>query len=293
MKQFFKKIAIRLRQFAIAPFFEQRRTNPVEQQLLRLTYQRMQAAGEKLPALADTGFQCYSQTDEDGILLYIFALVGVTSRSCVELCAGDGMECNTANLIINHGWRGLLIDGHPSRVARAREFYGRHPATRILPPTIVEVWITRSNVNEVLHRSGFSGEVDLLSLDMDGVDYWILEAITAITPRVIVLEYHDILGPDRRVTVPYSDTFDGWIHTTDGAPDYCGASLAAYVKLGEQKGYRLVGVNRLGYNAFFIRHDLAPELPTVTPRECFRHPRVFQAMQERYPKVANLPWEEV
>ena len=224
---------------------------------LKLYYRSLLGTG-RLPTLDEVGFKVLSQADEDGILLYIFllyifALIGAPTKTSVELCAGSGIECNTSNLFIHHGWSGLLIDGDRQMVRDGQDFYRRNRHTCVYPPTFVHSWITRDNVNQVLVDSGFAGEIDLLSLDMDGVDYWIWDAMTEIRPRVVVLEYQDILGPDRAVTVPYADDFNAWVHpTTRDMPNFCGASLSAFVKLGRRKGYRLVGCNRYGYNAFFV-----------------------------------------
>jgi hypothetical protein len=130
---------------------------------------------------------------------------------------------------------------------------------------------------------------------MDGVDYWIWEAITACTPRVVVLEYQDILGPVRAVTVPYADDFNAWQYsTTGGMPNFCGASLAAFVKLARKKGYRLVGCNRYGFNAFFVRNPLGEkQLPEVEVASCFKHPKVLEGMRDRFPLVQGMPWVEV
>jgi len=246
-------------------------------------------------ALAEYGFSCYSQTDEDGILLYLFALAGTTNRTCVEICAGDGIECNSANLILNHGWTGLLVDGDESNVARGAAFYAQSRQAWVYPPRFAHAWVTRDNVDQLLADNGFSGEIDLLSLDLDGVDYWIWEAITEVTPRIVVLEYQDILGPDRAWTVPYADDFDAWRHSsTGGMPNFAGASLRAFVKLGERKGYRLVGINRYGFNAFFVRDDVGPELfPELAVEACFGHPKTQAGIRDRFPLVAELPWVEV
>jgi hypothetical protein len=262
---------------------------------LSFAYRRLLAEGAKLPPFADTGFKAYSQTDEDGLLLFIFALIGTTNRRCVEICASDGVECNTANLLINHGWTGLLFDGNPELVRRGRAFYQSNRSTYVAPPTFVCSWITRSNINELLRQNGCTGEIDLLSLDMDGVDYWVWEAIDAVTPRVVVVEYQDIIGPDRALTVPYAEDFDARRYpTTDGMPNFAGASLAAFVKLARRKGYRLVGCNRYGYNAFFVRHGLGEDaLPEIKPGDCFRHPKTTWGMEHRWPTVKHLPWVEV
>jgi hypothetical protein len=262
---------------------------------LSVTYQQVIAAGAPLPSLADAEMRFYSQSGEDGIIQLLLAATGTQTRRAVEICAGDGVECNSANLIVNHGWTGLLVDGGDEILIRGRRFYEEGAQTWYWPPVLKQAWVTRDNINKIVIDAGFDGDIDLLSIDLDGVDYWIWEALTVITPRVVVLEYQDILGPDRSWTVPYSDDFDGWrTSQSDGMPNFAGASLRAFAKLGAAKGYRLVGVNRLGYNAFFVREDLRAEgLPTVAVEDCFAHPKVRDGMRERFPQVADQPWVEV
>jgi hypothetical protein len=265
------------------------------QVLLRTLYHDMAVSGRALPRWEDAGFKVFSQTDEDGLLLYAFALIGTHNKTAVEICAGNGIECNSANLIINHGWNALLVDGNEKAVETGIQHYRKHRWTYVYPPTFRHAWITRDNVNALIIANGFDGEIDLLSIDLDGVDYWIWEAITACNPRVVVVEYQDIIGPERALTVPYSHDFNAWIHPmTDGIPNYFGASLPAFVKLAARKGYRLVGCNHLGYNAFFVRRGLCEDLlPEVPVSHCFRHPKVFKGMRERFETVKDYPWVEV
>jgi len=260
-----------------------------------MDFRRLIEDGRPLPRIGDIGFKCYSQTDEDGILLFLFSVLGVSKKLCVEIGAGDGIECNTANLILNHGWHGLLVDGDIALVERGRSFYSRSPLTYVFPPRFVCSWVTRQSVNDLLTANGFAGEIDLLSLDLDGIDYWIWDAIAAVAPRVVVVEYQDILGPDRTWTVPYSDNFSSSDYPkTDDMPDFAGASLGAFVKLGRRRGYRLVGVNRCGYNAFFVKNGASDQLlPEIDPRDCFSHPKVVWGMRERFPGIKDLPWVEV
>jgi hypothetical protein len=262
---------------------------------LRLTYQALAKSGGVLPRLHDVGFKVFSQSDEDGILLYIFSIIGTRTKASVEVCAGSGLECNTANLIINHGWNALLVDGNASLVRRGIDFYRRNPHTYVYPPRFVASWVTRENVNEIISTNGFKGEIDLLSIDMDGIDYWIWEAIQVIDPRVVVVEYQDIIGPEKALTVPYDANFKASSYpTTLGMPNFCGASLPAFVKLAAAKGYRLVGCNRYGYNAFFIKKSIGEkEIPEIDLRDCFTHPKVFWGMKERFPTVEAHPWVEV
>ncbi len=262
-------------------------------QLLLLAQYRSIAEGKSSPLpLSDVEFRAYSQNGEDGILLYILGLLGMGKRRCVEICAGDGVENNTANLIVNHGWSGLLFEGDPALVQHARAFYSRCRDTAHFPPTIVNTWITRENINDLIRQHGLEGPIDLLSLDIDGIDYWLWEAIDVIQPRVVVAEVQAIWGAERSLTVPYAPDFRcGFM---EGFGVYCGASLPAFVKLARRKGYRLVGVQRLGFNAFFVQNGLCEELlPEVDARDCMDLPFVSWAQRVLQPKAVNLPWVEV
>lgn len=274
---------------------QERFTSAPVQILLQLEFRRLQQSGASLPSFSDIGFQVRSQTDEDGILLYVFALIGTVNKRCVEVCAGDGIECNTANLILHHGWDGLMVDGNADLVARGKAFYRAAPETRCYPPRFVCSWITRDNINQILVDNDFTGEIDLLSLDLDGNDYWIWKAIEVIQPRVVILEYNDILGPNKAWTIRYSDQFQASDYPrTDGLPNFGGASLPAFVKLGRQKGYRLIGCNRLQYNAIFIQEGCGEAyFPEVEAAQCLTHPKVVWGIRERFTTVKDLPWVEV
>jgi hypothetical protein len=132
--------------------------------------QQARSAAPPRPTLRDVEFRTFSQNGEDGALLYIFSLIGTTNRKVVEVCAGNGLECNAANLVITHGWKGLLVDGDERNVTAARQMYSLLQDTFIRPPVIAHSWVTAENVNDLLASHGFSGEIDLLSLDIDGVD---------------------------------------------------------------------------------------------------------------------------
>jgi hypothetical protein len=239
----------------------------IGQILLRLRYQDLPRRGIDLPTLQDVEFRCYSQNGEDGILLYIFALLGTTNRKVVEICAGDGIECNAANLLINHGWSGLLLGGDAELVARGRTFYASCRNTWVAPPTFVNAWITTDTVNGLVGEHGFSGAIDLLSLDVDGNDYWIWKALDCVSPRVVVLEFNAGFGPDVSASMSYQPDFrlDYTIQ-----PYRCGARLPAFVKLARARGYRLVGVQSRGFNAFFVRNGIGDELlPERSVMECY------------------------
>lgn len=261
----------------------------VSQKALMQQYRLLANQGVNcLPPLADVGFRKYSQFEEDGLLLYIFSLIAPINRTCVEICAGDGRECNTTNLIVNHGWWGYLFDGNQKNVDVGRDFFSSNKDTFRHPPRFQKTWITAENVNDELRRAGVDGPVDLLSLDIDGMDYWVWKAIAAIDPQVVVCETHNPIPPDLALTVPYDPAF------TYESPDYRGASLAAMCKLGRDKGYRLIGTHRFGFNAFFIKNGVGDEyFPEVDPASCLNDPYTRLSRQERWPKAQGFAWQQV
>ena len=270
-------------------------TNLRLNQMQMVQHYRVIREGRAQPlSFRDVEFRAYSQNGEDGILLYILSLLGIENGGrCIEICCGTGMECNTANLIVNHGWSGFLVDGDTVHVKRARAFFRRR-APRLGPPKVVACFVTAENVNSILADNGFERDIELLSLDMDGNDYWVLKSL-AIEPKVIVLEYNNVLGPDLSITMPYVADFPIQKEvSSQGAVEYTGASLRAFTKLCKLKGYRLVGCESSGFNAFFVRQGLAEDhLPEIDVTECFRSPNTIWAMQHRWPLTKDLEWVEV
>jgi hypothetical protein len=265
------------------------RNSQIEQRTLYFAWREALRAGRPLPPPGEAAFRAWSQTDEDGILLLIFAAIGFTNRTCVDLGSALPEGSNTANLIFNWGFWGLLVDGDPANAEAARVLFREHSDTWVYPPRVVHAWITRDNVNELITAQGLEGEIDLLSIDLDGVDWWICREIQAVKPRAIVVEVQDIWGTEEAVTVPYSPDFR---HGVDY--DYCGASLMAWIKMMRERGYRLVATNRLGYNAFFVREDLAPAaLPELVPGACLQHHRNRTEGPTRLARSRSRAWDRV
>lgn len=209
------------------------------------------------PALADprrlekSGWKAYSQNDEDGILAEIFRRIGAVHKSFVEFGCGDGLENNTAYLLAQ-GWRGLWMDGDD----RNSQMIG-HGFGPLIEHGLLQFrceFITRDNIDGLIAAAGLGDEIDLLSIDLDGNDYYLWEAINCISPRVVVAEYNAKFQPPFAWRIAYNAK-----HAWQG-DDYAGVSLSALEELGRRKGYRLVGCNLSGVNAFFVRQDLAGDL---------------------------------
>ncbi len=284
MKQFFRKISRRIVDRLSSEIMARQllleKTSPQTKIALRslyLSYRKSVERGEKFPSVWDTGFRIFSQFDEDGIILFLLGVVGIGPAKFVEIGGGDGVwASNCANLALNLGFDGLFIDGNQELINRGLKFYAEQPDTQFYPPRFRHALVTKSNINEILREAEFDGEVDLLSIDIDGNDYWIWEAIECIQPRIVVTETHVEFG-QRSIVVPYKEDF---MWQPGMNPHYLGASPVAMTKLADRLGYRLVGANRFGFNTFYVRKDLGIDLiPEIDVADLFRHPRNRERMQ--------------
>lgn len=238
----------------------------VAQRTLYLNHRSAIAKGEYV-ALKDTGFRAFSQFEEDGLLLYIFAAIGMTKKTFIEIGADDGINSNCANLALNFGWHGVFIDGNSKAIERGNHFYGKYPHPWGAKPVFVCAKVQRENINQLVEKAGLEGEIGLLSVDIDGNDYWVWDALEVVQPQVVVIETHVEFGM-RNIVVPYDKEY-----VYPGKhPVYHGASPVAMVNLARKKGYRLVGANELGFNFIFVKNGLAEEaLPEVSVESVLTH----------------------
>jgi len=269
----------------------------VNQQLQQILINQYKSASftrdKPFEKISEAGFRCYSEFEEDGIILYILTTIGMKTKRVVEICCGNGIECMATNLILNHGYQGYLFDGNDENVQQAVSFFKRKKDCWMVPPRVERAWITRENVNSLLKSIGASGEVDLLSLDIDGNDYYIWEAISETNPRVCVFETHDIIPGDQSLTIPYNPSFNRW--SKEGhEQDFRSVSLLAMKSLSEKKGYRLIGSHRHGFNVFFMRNDIGQGIfPEVSIDEIHDNPWTRNGQKERWPLVKDMGWIKV
>jgi hypothetical protein len=248
--------------------------------------ERRQLAGNGSPCLADHEFKAYSQWGEDGVIQRLIQAVPISNRLFVEFGVQDYTEANTRFLLVNDNWSGLVLDGSEAnvRAIRRSELYWRYNLKA------VPAFITRENINGLLSAQGVTGEIGLLSVDVDGVDYWIWEAINVVTPALVIVEYNARFGPQRAVTVPYDPGFVR--EQAHHSSIYYGASLAAFIGLGRRKGYAFVGANSAGNNAFFVRRDLRPpSVPEITAEQGYV-PCKFREARDAQGRLAFLSPEE-
>jgi hypothetical protein len=203
-----------------------------------------------LSSLGDAEFKVFSQFGEDGIIEWLISRLSGIPSSFVEFGVEDYTESNTRFLLRNRNWRGLVMDGSAANMEHVRRYHSfwKHDLTA------VAAFIDRDNINGLIADNNFAGELGVLSIDLDGNDYWIWETTTTVNPWIVIVEYNAVLGDVRPVAMPYDSSFvRGHAHRSNL---YFGSSIKALEHLGEVRGYSLVGTNRAGHNAFFVRNDL-------------------------------------
>jgi hypothetical protein len=249
--------------------------------------------------ISSAEFKIFSQWGEDGIVHYLLRHVSVPNQIFVEFGVENYQEANTRWLVEGHNWSGLVLDGSQQHIdeIKADPIYWKHQLKAVCG------FVDAENINTFISRNGISGDIGLLSVDIDGVDYWVWKAIDVVTPAMVIVEYNSLFGPTKSVTVPYDPGFAR--QKAHYSWSYYGASLAALVGLGKTKGYAFVGSNSAGNNAFFVKSDLLlSPLRELTAQQgyvkrTFREARdrdgrlMFPTFEEEAALIEGLPLVEV
>lgn len=236
-------------------------------------------AGDDPRRLEHFGFKVYSQSDEDGIIEEIFDRIGVKSKIFVDFGAERGEE-NNSRYLLEQGWTGLWIEALPDYAKRLRSLH--EEAIKEGRLKFIEAAVTAENINELISRAGITGEIDFLSVDIDGNDYHVYNAISVIQPRVVCLEHNHCYRPPEEWVMPYNP-HHRW---TAGSRHY-GASIASFEKLARSKGMILVGCGLYSPNGFYVREDLVND-SFSGPFNC---ERFFNPLD--YKKIVSFPRKEL
>jgi hypothetical protein len=222
----------------------------------------------RLRTLADAEFRVFSQWGEDGIIDWLVSRVDVPNHRFIEFGVENFTEANCRFLLHNRNWKGLVFDGNETHMAGLR----RERLYWMYDLTAKTAFVTAENIDELISQAGFAGPLGLLSIDIDGNDYWVWQAIHVVDPAIVVCEYNPIFGDTRAISIPYDPMFTRFAAHHSGL---CfGASIAALKHMAEQKGYVFVGTNANGINAFFVKKSLAtPVLESLDEVRayCSRH----------------------
>jgi hypothetical protein len=236
-----------------------------------------------MPANTDfrkVGFKVFSQFDEDGIIQYLINVLPIGGKTFIEFGVENYRESNTRFLLLNNHWQGMVLEGRASdiRSIQRDKMYWQYDLQ------VRHAWITRDNINELLLGAGFGDDVGLLSIDIDGNDYWIWEAVDGIRPRIVIVEYNSVFGLSP-IAVPYAPDFQR--SAAHYSHLYYGASLGALECLAKRKGYLLVGSNAWGHNAFFVRKDIAGDFHGLDLKEAYV-PSKFRESRNRWGRLSYL-----
>jgi hypothetical protein len=254
---------------------------------------------QRQAAANDTGatereFRVFSQWGEDGIIQHLIRNIPIDRKLFVEFGVENYVEANTRFLLTNNYWNGLVIDGSASNI----EFIKRDPIYWACNLKAEHAFVTRENINDILAQAGIAGDIGLLSIDIDGNDYWVWDAINSISPRIVICEYNGHFGPTARVSTPYDPRFVR--ENAHHSKIYYGASIAALNSLAESRNYSLVASNNAGNNVFFVRNDVLGSLPVVSCLDAYRRSSfreyhdemgrlTFDDFETRVKKIGRLP----
>lgn len=241
----------------------------------------------------DAEFRVFSQWGEDGIFQYLLRHVAVDRKIFVEFGVENYVESNTRFLLTHNHWSGLVMDGSEENINYIRN----DPIYWASNLKAHRAFITKDNINDLLSSNGITGDIGLLSVDIDGNDYWVWDAINVVSPRIVACEYNSQFGPTAEITTPYEPDF-----VRDSAhysKIFYGASISALTSLARKKGYSLVASNSAGNNIFFVRDDLISDLEVLTPVQAYRRAQfrefhneqghlTFDDFETRLGKISNL-----
>jgi hypothetical protein len=218
---------------------------------------------EQINSLDEVEFQVFSQRGEDGIIQYLISKIDIPHKIFVEFGVETYTESNTRFLLINNNWSGLVLDGSEKNIKFIQKdfIYWKYDIVA------KQSFITKDNINKLISDYTKTTDIGLLSVDIDGNDYWIWDEINVINPRIVICEYNSAFGDTKKVTVPYKADF---VRSKEHYSElYFGASLTAFCHLAEQKGYDFVGTTSAGVNAYFVRKDLSSPFKKYSSKEGF------------------------
>jgi hypothetical protein len=216
---------------------------------------------DKIDCLHDAEFKVYSQFGDDGIIQYLISIVKPENKLFIEFGVEDYLESNTRFLLENNNWKGLVIDGSKANIdaIKKSDYYWKYDLTAVAS------FITTENINGIISNSNFSGNIGILSIDIDGNDYWIWECIEVVDADIVIVEYNSVFGSERAISIPYQPNFVR--QNAHHSYIYAGASLPALSHLANKKGYSLVGCNSAGNNAYFVKNSKLNTLKPLTINE--------------------------
>lgn len=231
---------------------------------------------KEIHSLSELEFQVFSQFGDDGIIQWLANRLQLPYKTFIEFGVENYQEANTRFLLINNYWSGLVIDGSKKNIntIRTDQVFTFYDLQAICS------FITTDNINELINSSKFAKQVGILSVDIDGNDYWVLKEINNIEPVIIICEYNSLFGFNHPYTIEYKSDF---VRGMEYPFQFYGASLCSLNDLAEERGYSFIGCNSAGNNAYFIKNDFIDQLPLskLTIAEGYNFANFTEAYDEK------------
>tara|TARA_B110000902_G_C14230095_1_gene558524 strand:+ start:522 stop:1487 length:966 start_codon:yes stop_codon:yes gene_type:complete len=203
----------------------------------------------KIKNLKEVEFSVFSQFGEDGIISWLIKKIPNIPKVFVEIGTQDYWESNTRFLLKAKNWKGYVIEASKKDVTKikSQRIYWQHDIKAI------NSFVDKDNINLIIDENIKEKNIGLLSIDIDGNDYWVLEKINKLSPTIIICEFNSIFGDLFRLSVPYKKEFIR--NNAHYSNLYFGASIKAFISMLDDKGYTFLGTASSGVNAFFVRKE--------------------------------------
>lgn len=267
LKKLFKKIRAKIRHLLIGHLKIDHLRLEMELENIKMAigaHEARMIKNSTIKSIQDAEFKVFSQFGEDGIIQYLVNKIPITNKVFIELGVGDYSESNTRFLLMNNNWQGRIVNSGTEHIEfiknkKLGDFYYRYNIKAI------SSFIHKENIQNIIEKLNLPKDIGLLSIDLDGIDYWIWNEIKSISPRIVIIEYNSHFGSNFAITIPYEKNFDRT--TAHHSNLYFGSSLFALCLLAKKKGYQFVGSNSAGINAFFVRDDIVGDLPKLSAKK--------------------------
>ena len=255
--------------------------------LIRLALGRIEARQTKNASCPEEAeFQTFSQWGEDGIIQWLINNISISREIFIEFGTQNYLESNTRFLLMHNNWAGLIIDGSKENM----DFVRQDPIYWQYNIKAVQQFITAENINDIFKENGVTGKIGLLSVDIDGNDYWVWKAIDCVEPDIVICEYNPRFGKDRAVTIPYDASWTRFKVHPSGI--YFGASIKALTQLANEKGYALVAGNKHAANLFFVKRELLNDVVKEKSIDEVYHKNQYEDSRNEHGELQRLSFEE-
>jgi hypothetical protein len=236
--------------------------------------------------IRDYEIKIFSQWGEDGIIQHLIEHIDIKNKTFIEFGVENFSESNCRFLMMNNNWSGFVIDGNKNNIKdlKSSYYFWKYELTAI------SEFITKENINDLLDISNFDKDLGILSIDIDGNDYYILDAIKKYKPRILITEFNSNFDFNEAISVPYDKNFYRFDKCSSGI--YWGASLKAFIYLAAKKGYKFIGTNTSACNAFFVKNEFVPDHLKNIDEESFYNNSKYRETRDKNGKLNYLNFEE-